>query len=411
MKIKNVKSPKQPGGRYIKKIQKYENKGRRNSVVIASNTLYFVVDERYEKKCRKYMKKYEDVLQGKKTGILILVATGALATAAVAWLLTHQKPSIQTSSISFLEVQDNTVDNIEETNRAEIEIVKCEVIDEVLEARNQQKAEVLNKYLNTLYYDNQIKKYCGYFHFDCDKVVKLARSMTNNYEDFSNIVTEENCDITNKEAVSMYFVYLLYKDLNKDKKEKAKLPINEEELELIKEDIVLTDEITTTYHDDLNTFYLHGGLKYSEFVEKYCDMLKIDDKVLALSFSFEEISEEGSRRSREDNNFGGMRIGGVWLTFPTPEAGIICFCVMIKNSYNKSVEDIYEMSYKYIGKDDKQEAERRLWAKKVQYFYNKIQDNYDFYFSDDQGPEPDPDDEDETQEITPHLIRIKSKAV
>lgn len=403
MKIKNVKSPKQPGGRYIKKIQKYENKGRRNSVVIASNTLYFVVDERYEKKCRKYMKKYEDVLQGKKTGILILVATGALATAAVAWLLTHQKPSIQTSSISFLEIQDNTVDNIEETNGEEIEIVECEIIDEVLEARKQIEMEYVSKKLWIELYDSYIEKYCGYFHFDSDKVVKLARNMTNNYEDFSGIITEEECDLNNPEAVCMQFVCKLFKN---------EPCINWEELGFTNEDIVLTNEITISDYDDLNTFYLHGGLKYSEFMEKYCDMLKIDDKVLALSVSIEEIGKEGSRLAREQNNFGGIRIDGVWLSFPTPEAGIIYYCSMFKNSYNNyTVEDTYKMSYKYIGKNDNQEAERRQWSKDVTSFYNEIQDNYDFYFLDNQGPEPDSDVEDETQEITPHLIRIKSKAV
>lgn len=410
MKIKNVKSPKQPGWRYIKKIQKYENKGRRNSVVIASNTLYFVVDERYEKKCRKLLKKYENNLQRKRVGVLVFLTTGTLATAAVAWLLTHQKPNLQTSSISFLEEQDNTVDNIEDNNYSykEKEIIKCEIIDEILEARNQQKAEVLNKYLNTIFYDSQIKKYCGYFHFDYDKVIELARNTTNNYENFSCFLTEEGCDLNNPEVICMQFVYFLYKDLNKGKNEKAKLPINWEELEFTKEDIVLTDEITVSDYDDLNAFYLHGDLKYSELMEKYCDMFKINDKTFALSVSIEEIGKDGSRLAREQNNFGGMRNkDGNWMSFPTPEAGLICYCGMYANSYNGyTIENAVEMAKIYVGKNST-EKERTDWAKKVQGFYNEIQDNYDFYFLNN----PKPDYEKEIQDNIPQLIRTRGKAI
>ncbi len=418
MKIKNVKSPKQPGQCYIKKLQKYENKGRENSVVIASNNLYFIVDKKYEKKCRKIMKKYENALKGKKTGILVLVVTGTLATAAVAWLLTHQKPSLY----NIFDIKEKTLENKELEQNAEMEhiasyevekrlsqakklkkrILEVEIIDTNLLNSSKSDTEImLEWHLQKAEYDSYMRTYCGYFHFDYDKVIVLARKMTNNYEDFSSFLSEDDCDLTNKEAICMQFVCKLFKN---------ELSIDWEEMGFVKEDIALTDEITMSNYDDLNTFYLHGDLKYSEFMEKYSDMFKIKDKALALAVSLEEIGKDGSRLAREQNNYGGIRIKGEWLSFPTPEAGVIYYCSMFKKTYDKyTIENADEMAKIYVGKESTEE-ERIRWASRVQYFYSEIQADYDFYFLNGSSLDPEPYEE-EIHENVSQLIRTMSKPV
>ena len=220
-------------------------------------------------------------------------------------------------------------------------------------------------------YDKNIFKYCDYFHMDPIKTVEVAKKLTNNYEDFSCVSNEEYTTDVDTERLIVDLVYGIYNN---------NLSINWEEMGLTRQELTTTNEITISEYESLDELYLDDGLKYSEFLGKYCDLLDINDKSLVLAVSMVEIGERGSWSSHNRNNFGGLRGKNGWLAFPTPEAGVIGYCKIFKNGYDMyTASNLSSMAYYYVGTQSSLE-ERTRWVNGVLGFYNKINENYDFYF-------------------------------
>lgn len=224
-------------------------------------------------------------------------------------------------------------------------------------------------------YESYLREYSNYFHFDSKIVIELANKYANHYTNFENVIPKEY-EITSPESACMLFVYLLYRG-NLD-------------IEYNKEELVINQEISTTPHNDLNYFYLSTGEKYSVFLGKICDLFQIEDKSMVLSDSYTEISMQGSYSSNTRNNFWGMKYKGEHLSYPTPEAGIICFCGNFKKHYNDyNINNLEELAcYHITGKKEMPNPKENeglyneiiSWEKSVKWYYDEISENYEDYF-------------------------------
>lgn len=383
-KVKNIK--KQAYIRLLEKIEKKQRYGN-EVAILYSKEKWFVVDKRYEKFCELIMKKYRKLLekenntQNRKVKYTCLL--GALALASV--LKSALSEEEQLYNENLVRCSKISVSNLEDTlQNAKEELEKIEQMLLEIELKKQKEA----------LYDSYLVEYSRYYHFDSEKVIEIARTTTNNYEDFKSIINHEEYDYTNPEASCMLFVYHLSRnELSKDLSE----------LNLTTEELITTDEIETTPHNNLDELYLSNGQKYSEFYGKMCDLfaIDIDSKTLALSASFMEIGKTGSYSSNNRNNVRGLtNYSGELKTSPTLEAGIIDACGNWASGYNNySMDNIQDLAcYHITGKTtlpkieetDDEETKRRKeesineimgWQEGVSNFYYEICENYDYYFS------------------------------
>lgn len=350
------------------------NKGGNDLAIIMTDKTAFVVDKKFEKLCRKVTELY--LKKNHKKSTVKPIVLYALCIASLAYLgdsyaedMKITKLNLNSTSYvgdSFLNLQkEYLIPKMAETRKN---------IEEELE-----KIAIEQKRISM--YEYYLKEYSGYFHLDYEKVIELARSMTNDYVNFNEIINYDY-DFTNPEASCMLFVYYLNRD---------ELSIKLEDLGLTQEELLTTSEIETKFHDDLNEFYLSNGKKYSEFFGEVCDFFEINNKEMALAVSFLEVGGIGSYSSNNRNNFGGMKYrSGDFMVFPTPEAGIISMCGNYKKNFD--VYNIYtmeELACCYVSGKKKlpnPEENKALyneitsWMSQVSSKYYKICENYDYYF-------------------------------
>lgn len=376
-------------------LDQIASKKTRQRIIVSSGNLSYFVDYKDQKICQKLLNWYQKLNDKelefcKKSNVLKLLLYIFYCSLFIN-SSQAQGLSLEEKQNWLKEIQFEVKENAEET----IEKIKKEQREKAILEEKKRKEELENlKIQKELTYDNYITEYANYFHLDAKSVVELARKTTNNYESFENIIDDEKLDITNPEASSIVFIYLLSRD---------ELSISLEDLGTSKKELVTSDVIETIYHDDLNEFYLSNGKKYSEFYGKVCDAFNIKDKALALSISLIEIGEHGSYSSNNRNNFGGMKKrGGELMVFFTPEQGIIYMCANLKKKYNDySIDTIEILACHYVSgsksmpkiletDDEETKASKQArideimrWKNGVQCFYNKINENYEFYFPSD----------------------------
>lgn len=365
------------GGGYIRRciyldiLNKISAKGvniKSTPVIINSMSQSFIVNKKYEKICNILLKKYEKNLNGfplsykaKYIAAICIIVTTALASKE-----NVEKSYAEEMILEKIEIPYN-IENEYEKNDLEIQ----KEIDDLIASYTIPEDEDDEN----LIYESYLREYSKYFHFDAKKVIELAKTYTNHYTNFENVIPEEY-EITSPESACLFFVYLLNRgDLD---------------IDYNKEELVTTEKITTAPHNNLNSFYLSTGEKYSTFVGKICDFFKIEDKSIALSASYTEISMYGSYSSNTRNNFGGMKYNGEHLAYPTPEAGIICFCGNFKRHYNEYNMDSLEKlaCYHVAGRKEMPDPEKEKelyeeiirWEKSVSSFYYEICENYEYYF-------------------------------
>lgn len=225
-------------------------------------------------------------------------------------------------------------------------------------------------------YISYLKEYSSYFHLDSKKVIELARNTTNHYENFTEIINNDQLDLSNPEAACMIFVYLLQHD---------DLAIKLEELGYTKEDLITDTEPELLSYDHIEDLVLKNGQGYSEYVGKICDLFGIKDKCMVLAVSYSEIDKDNPKdASRTKNNFGGMMTKDFKLKFfSTPEEGIIELCGNYKDKYDKyDISTIDAFAVHYVkGRKGEFDEEAQGWAYNVKGNYYQICENYDFYFS------------------------------
>ena len=229
-----------------------------------------------------------------------------------------------------------------------------------------------NKYLkdfldirNKKKIDNTIIYYANQFNLDSSKVLEIARKLTNNYESESfkkyNTIKDGDGHFSTIEAGIVYFVRYLYR--------------NPEKYGTNGNEIGDKGVVRRTTKKENGHYILDNGLTYEQFLAKICEMFGIN-KTLALAIVYEESGKMNSTLFTQSNNMGGLRGGTGWLSFPSLEAGTICYVFTLKNLLDRSNLDsnqtssVYALSGIYVHGNASDPAPE--WTGKVLNYMNII---------------------------------------
>ena len=287
--------------------------------------------------------------------VLISIPIALLLTLVISILLVNnKKANLETST--KIETKSENVISLDGIDDKSGSISEQEIIKDFVDFRNKRKL------------DNTIAYYAEQFHLDANKVVEVARQMTNNYEsdEFKNNNTIKPGDgkFSSMEAGIVYFVRYLYRN-----------PIlyGTTSAEIGDRGIVTTSNEKVDGH-----IRLANGLTYEQFLGKIADMYGVN-KTLALAIVYEESGIMTSSLFRNSNNMGGLRGGSGWLKFPSLEAGTICYIFTLKNLLDRSGLDSYQQSSVYaisgIYVHGNAAVPSPDWSGKVLNFMNRIENN------------------------------------
>lgn len=219
-------------------------------------------------------------------------------------------------------------------------------------------------------YDEYLRTYATYYNFDGNKVVKLARQLTNNYTiAFEKINNTDQYDITNEEAACLMFVSQLNRDA---------FACSLDSMGLNLDYFVLKAKSKTQI--DYATLCLDNGLTVSQFVGKVCDLLQIDKNYVLAVIYFEVGEDLDCKCAREYHNFGGIkdRDTGEFIIYPSTQAGIIAMCRTLKRYEQYQFNNIYNFCGMYRFGNPERYSE--TWIDRVTWFHSKIANNSDYYF-------------------------------
>ena len=213
--------------------------------------------------------------------------------------------------------------------------------------------------------ESYLKEYSNYFNFDSEKVIEIAKTLTNNFEN-DVIISIGNKKVTssNPETMAIFLVWDLYK--------------NSSDYGLTKEELTTSDEISHLKYDEEGKIILRNGLTFSEFMGKVSDSIE-SDRCFNLAVSNFESDEQTNSQSIEKNNFGGWRYDKEYLTFPSPEAGIIYHSMMLEKKRNTwDYANLSEFSGIYTQND--KTLPNIEWVNNVTSFLAVYKDNEEEYF-------------------------------
>lgn len=213
-------------------------------------------------------------------------------------------------------------------------------------------------------FDNYLKEYSIYFNLDGLKVVEFARNVTDNYSKGFNEILGEDVSSYSTEGKVILFVYYLSRNRLAKSLSEFEVDIN----------YFKTSNSIVTLNNDL---ILRNGLSYSEFLGEVCDNLKMDKNYL-LAISYLETGRVTSGLAMYSNNFGGIRVGGQFLSYVSPEAGIISYILNLKGYEDYNLSSIYELSGIYV--NGKVWNPSYTWVNSVMRYYDKIVENPNQYF-------------------------------
>lgn len=192
----------------------------------------------------------------------------------------------------------------------------------------------LGNYIDNRQKDNTIKYYASKFNLDTDKVLAIARKITNDYtnEDFlkTNVIggskiIEKVGSFNSFEAGVVYFARDIYR--------------HPKSYGTTDEEIIISDYVNTERNIVDKKIMMSNGMTFEQYYGKIADLYNID-KATALAMVYLESGRMKSRLFVNKNNIGGMRSGGTWLSYPTLEAGIIAHVMTIRSISNKHNFDI-----------------------------------------------------------------------
>lgn len=216
--------------------------------------------------------------------------------------------------------------------------------------------------------DSYLEEYSLYFNLDKDKVIALARSVTNDYEeDFSSIIGDDIYDLSNDEVATLVFTYLLWRD---------KLAKSLDELGTSYEELTISDEVYGRDRDKGSEVILRNGETENQFMVRICKLLGIDE-VYTLSVSLYESGRFQSHLCRNKNNYGGHRNkNGEFTTYPSSEAGIIAHVIIFKE-YEKIYFSSLEKFCSYYVYGSRSAEPSKRWLRNVKSFHSQITKNYE----------------------------------
>lgn len=267
--------------------------------------------------------------------------------------------------------------DIEQIKRDAAERRRQEAIRLAEEAKEQER---LAEEARQAKFDTYIKEYCLYLNLDSAKVIEIARTLTDNYTTgFEGLIGNEIFTPTNDESGCLLFVFRLSRD---------NLTVKLSEFGLTRVDLVIDDSVYGNDREEGDELILRCGLTGTQFLGKISDLIDLD-KYYALSISYLEAGKRfSSPICRGKNNFGGMRAKGEYFTYPSPEAGIIAFCMNLKNYEKFSLTSIEELSGVYVNGDRTKPSP--TWIKNVQgYHYTFTQNASEYFLADEVTTEVD----------------------
>jgi len=261
--------------------------------------------------------------------------------------------AVDKSKLSTREI--NTNENIAKSNfiaepTAESDNFVLNFIDNVLDNRERE---------NTIIY------YAEKYHLDSKKALDIAQNITNNFQSELFVknhiigpesIMESEGSFKNEEAGIVYFVRDLFR--------------RPQTYGVTEAEITNNIEVEREKKYENGTIILQSGLTYEQFLGHICDMYDMDKNVV-LAISYLESGYLKSFLATNKNNFGGQRSGGVWLEYPTPEAGIIGHVMTIRailNSYEIDLTQpnaISNLSAVYVYGNPNKPSES--WTSKVTY--------------------------------------------
>lgn len=215
--------------------------------------------------------------------------------------------------------------------------------------------------------DEYFEEYSLYFNLDSKRVIELARTMTNDYtKPFIDIIGNYLYDLDDDEEFAILFTYLLSKD---------ELTYKLEDYGMTKEELKVSDEIITTDPD--KELILRTGEHFGEYLGRISDILGMD-KNYTLAVAYTIASMEGNPNFNETNNFDGLKDENGFITYSSPEAGIISYLINLKQYEEKNVNSLEELSSMYL--TGTRENPNEAWVKSVKFFYAVISENQKDYF-------------------------------
>lgn len=271
-------------------------------------------------------------------------------------ILVYYNGLTNTFSLEEASIKDNLENSVSQDENDEAQDkVKKEVVEESKEDRR------------ALLIDSYLEEYSLYFNMDKDKVISLARDLTDDYkEDFASIIGSDEIDLSDDEVAAMVFVYQLRRD---------KLAITLNDLGTSKQELIVSTDVYMQGRCEGDTLVLRTGETENQFLVRICQMLGTDE-MYSLAISLSETRQFQSPMCRDKNNYGGLRSTKEYMTFPSPEAGIIAFCMNLKKYEKYNLQSLEALSSIYVRGSRKAEPSP-VWMKNVKSFHSQIDENYE----------------------------------
>ena len=323
----------------------------------------YIFNKKYEKLFHKLGKLYQKSDAAQK----ILIEKKVKKIFATIGLIAF----ISTFGSSDTIIESNTEKQTDFTLKPTIE--QCTACTQELQIKIEEQVEEDRTNFQSIYaeeiekgriYDTYIEEYCNYYNLNSEKVIELARNLTNDYDiSFQNFIAKEFQDFSNPAAACMRFIYYLNRnDL-----------INEENIEYSLDDFKLPEKIITTPHDNFETLILNNGESFTQYLGRICDYFEYEEKCLALSFVYAEAGQNGSSASRNKNNVSGIMTAEFEVkTFSTLENGMIEHIGNLVENYPLSKYNIYDLETLSLKYNKGDLEERTGWKKNMKDAYDKI---------------------------------------
>lgn len=233
----------------------------------------------------------------------------------------------------------------------------------------QEQLELEAKERERRIIDGYFEEYCSYFNLDANKVIEIARGLTNDYEtSLNDHIENEILHFEDIETSVMVFVY----ELQRLRKNSI---FGEFGTSL--EELRISDDIITLRVDEENEKYVSNGMTFNQYLSKISDMLGTD-KIYLLSICYHETGRLKRELARYKNNFGGLGGVGNFYSYNTPEAGIIAYCITLKKYEKFNFQSLEKLSGKYVLGNET--LVDQVWVDDVTSLHEEISDDLEKFF-------------------------------
>lgn len=183
-------------------------------------------------------------------------------------------------------------------------------------------------------YDELVREYSDYFNLNEDSVIEIARNYTNDYKSSTNFfINGKSFNVNDKELFAMAIVYNIYSYPN--------------DYGVDRSDILLDRDITNISYTN-NDIILNNGYSFNSYVKYICDKICVDESLVLAIMNY-ETGYLSSNQALYKNNFGGLQGASGYITFPSPEAGIISMILNLDRIYEVyPINDIKDLSGAYV---------------------------------------------------------------